>query len=187
MRAVVRHAESAEQLLTLNRVVDGRFDGLLDGVGVCLLLRDPRNVTNWQVKDLLLLTLDVGKPDAVKGATLQVETLELNRTLAEFTVLERRNKLQLVDSDLLLASGSLSESVKEGFRVQEVTQVDWGTEQGTLLDAADEAAQGGALLIDRADPSTWVYGTIVHLLPRAGQLILQEVLSNRLCRRGQHD
>ena len=187
MRAVVRHAESAEQLLTLDRVVDRRFNGLLNGVGVCLLLRDPRNVANWQAKDLLLLTLDVGKPDAVKGATLQVETLELNRALAEFTVLERRNKLQLVDSNLLLASGSLSESVKECFRVQEVAQVDWGAEQGTLLNAADEAAQGGALLIDRADPCAWVYGTIVHLLPRAGQLILQEVPSNRLRRRSQHD
>ena len=167
MRAVVRHAEGAEELLALDRVVDGRFNGLLNGVGILLLLRDPRDVAHGQVKDLLLLTVDVSQLHTVEGATLQVETLELDRALAQLTVLERRDELQLVNSDLLLAGGPLSESVEEGFWVKQITQVDWGSEQGTLLYPVHKAAQSESLLVDGADPGTRVDWAIVHLLPRA--------------------
>lgn len=103
-------------------MVDWNDDGRLFRIGVGLRILDPRDVAPWQGQDFRGLSTNVSQTLAVKGATLQVETIKLDAcTLLKLAFLERGNEFQLIDSDLELTSRPLSESVQESLWVQQVT------------------------------------------------------------------
>lgn len=100
-------------------MVDWSLDRLVRWVGVLVLARDPSNVAAWERNNLLGLATDVSQLGSVERTTLQVKAVERDRSaLIELAAFEGRNKLKLIDSHLKLASGALSESVQEGFRMQ---------------------------------------------------------------------
>jgi len=133
------------------------------------------------------LAANVSELLAIEGTTLKVEAFKLDScSLVKLVSFKGGDKLQLIDSNLELSSRALSESVQEGFWMNQVTEEHWALQESALLDSANPVAKGNALLVDRADPSTWVHGTIPKFLPSLGELALQKLSSDCLGTRGQH-
>ena len=129
-------------------------------------MTDPSEGARWQRDDLRGLTTNLTDPGLLKGATLQEESLNLNRSIGiHFARLEATDKLQLVNGHLVEAGRLLAEGIEERLRVEKVRDAKRISKKITLLDALDPLHELGALLAKDTDPGRWVLWAFPHLLP----------------------
>lgn len=124
---------------------------MLCWVRIRRLVRDPCDVACGQREDLRCLSTDISKLLTVESASLQVESIKLDgSSLIKLTIFEGGNEFELIDGNLELSGGSLSESIKEGLWVEKITQVNWAPEESTLLYSTAPLDESITLLVDGA-------------------------------------
>lgn len=186
-RAVARHLESAEELLSVEVEVDRRFDDLILRVRVLLTVLDPGQVADRKLDDFGGLTSDLVQSGSVESAALQEETFDLDGTVCiDLALLEGRDKLELVDCNVVHPSRLLPEGVQESLRMQQVSEADRLVEQRLLLDFLHPLHEGDSLLAEDTDPVLRVLRALPELLPRLGHRVLQQRSCFRLDLWSQH-